>query len=435
MPRHHASQRLRHTASCRFNKAKRHNSPEQNYETRNKIMKLSQFKFKLPTEQVALYPHTEEHIITTDNNETVNTFSVKRPDKARLMVLHKKSQTIEMFRTDLDGNPMSEIDGSPSYIQFTDLVKYFDEGDTFIFNNTKVFPARLYGTKEKTDAKIEVFLLRELNQEMRLWDVLVEPARKIRIGNKLFFDESGTMVAEVIDNTTSRGRTLRFLYDCPHDEFKRELFALGESPLPRYIIAKDLNGGRERPVTEEDIDDFQCVFAEKEGAVTAPATGLHFTREMMKRMEIAGIHNAFITLHCGLGNFNDIEVEDLTKHKMDSEQMEITKETCEKVNKAKLAGHRICAVGTSVTKATETAVGTDGMLKPYEGWTNKFIFPPYDFGLADCMIANFYHPLSTLIMNVAAFGGYDLVMEAYKKALANGYRFGCFGDAMLILND
>ena len=219
-------------------------------------MKLSQFKFKLPTEQVALYPHTEEHIITTDNNETVNTFSVKRPDKARLMVLHKTSQTIEMFRTDLDGNPMSEIDGSPSYIQFTDLVKYFDEGDTFIFNNTKVFPARLYGTKEKTDAKIEVFLLRELNQEMRLWDVLVEPARKIRIGNKLFFDESGTMVSEVIDNTTSRGRTLRFLYDCPHDEFKRELFALGESPLPRYIIAKDLNGGRERPVTEEDIERF-----------------------------------------------------------------------------------------------------------------------------------------------------------------------------------
>ncbi|MCF2654272.1 tRNA preQ1(34) S-adenosylmethionine ribosyltransferase-isomerase QueA [Prevotella loescheii] len=398
-------------------------------------MKLSQFKFKLPAEQVALYPHSEEHVIKDkDGNETAR-FTVKRPDKARLMVLHKKSQTIDMYRTDMDGNPMKDIAGNPVYITFTDLVNYFDEGDTFIFNNTKVFPARLYGTKEKTDAKIEVFLLRELNEEMRLWDVLVEPARKIRIGNKLFFDESGTMVAEVIDNTTSRGRTLRFLYDCPHDEFKRELYALGQSPLPRYIISEDMNGGRQRPVTEDDMDDFQCVFAESEGAVTAPATGLHFTREMLKRMEISGIQNAFITLHCGLGNFNDIEVEDLTKHKMDSEQMEITAETCRIVNEAKRAGHRICAVGTSVTKATETAVGTDGMLKPYEGWTNKFIFPPYDFGLANCMIANFYHPLSTLIMNVAAFGGYDLVWEAYKKALENGYMFGCFGDSMLILDD
>lgn len=392
-------------------------------------MKLSQFKFKLPADQVALYPHTEEH------KTAVATFTVKRPDRARLMVLHKKSQTIDMYRTDEDGNVLTEADGSPAYIRFSDMINYFDEGDTFIFNNTKVFPARLYGTKEKTDAKIEVFLLRELNEEMRLWDVLVEPARKIRIGNKLFFDDSGTMVAEVIDNTTSRGRTLRFLYDCPHDEFKRELFALGESPLPRYIISKELNGGRERSVTEDDTADFQCEFAENEGAVTAPATGLHFTREMLKRMEIAGLERAYITLHCGLGNFNDIEVEDLTKHKMDSEQMEITKETCDKVNDAKRKGHRICAVGTSVTKATETAVGTDGMLKPYEGWTNKFIFPPYDFGFANCMVANFYHPLSTLIMNVAAFGGYDLVWEAYKKALDNGYQFGCFGDAMLILND
>ena len=325
--------------------------------------------------------------------------------------------------------------GNPEYLRFVDIVNYFDEGDTFIFNDTKVFPARLYGTKEKTDAKIEVLLLRELKEEMRLWDVLVEPARKIRIGNKLFFDESGTMVAEVIDNTTSRGRTLRFLYDCPHDEFKRELFALGEAPLPRYIIDPALNGKRERPVTEEDLDDFQCVFAKNEGAVTAPATGLHFTREVMKRLEIAGVNTAFITLHCGLGNFNDIEVEDLTKHKMDSEQMVITEEACELVNNTKKAGHRVCAVGTSVTKATESSVGTDGFLKPFEGWTSKFIFPPYEFGLADCMVSNFYHPLSTLIMNVAAFGGYDLVWEGYKKALEHGYQFGCFGDAMLILND
>ncbi|NPD81389.1 tRNA preQ1(34) S-adenosylmethionine ribosyltransferase-isomerase QueA [Prevotella sp. PINT] len=393
-------------------------------------MKLSNFKFKLPAEQVALYPHIEEHTLKSGV-----TFKLKRPDQCRLMVLHKKSQTIEMYRTDADGNQMKDADGNPEYLRFVDIVNYFDEGDTFIFNDTKVFPARLYGTKEKTDAKIEVLLLRELKEEMRLWDVLVEPARKIRIGNKLFFDESGTMVAEVIDNTTSRGRTLRFLYDCPHDEFKRELFALGEAPLPRYIIDPALNGKRERPVTEEDLDDFQCVFAKNEGAVTAPATGLHFTREVMKRLEIAGVNTAFITLHCGLGNFNDIEVEDLTKHKMDSEQMVITEEACELVNNTKKAGHRVCAVGTSVTKATESSVGTDGFLKPFEGWTSKFIFPPYEFGLADCMVSNFYHPLSTLIMNVAAFGGYDLVWEGYKKALEHGYQFGCFGDAMLILND
>ncbi len=393
-------------------------------------MKLSNFKFKLPAEQVALYPHIEEHTLKSGV-----TFKLKRPDQCRLMVLHKKSQTIEMYRTDAEGNQLKDADGNPEYLRFVDIVNYFDEGDTFIFNDTKVFPARLYGTKEKTDAKIEVLLLRELKEEMRLWDVLVEPARKIRIGNKLFFDESGTMVAEVIDNTTSRGRTLRFLYDCPHDEFKRELFALGEAPLPRYIIDPALNGKRERPVTEEDLDDFQCVFAKNEGAVTAPATGLHFTREVMKRLEIAGVNTAFITLHCGLGNFNDIEVEDLTKHKMDSEQMVITEEACELVNNTKKAGHRVCAVGTSVTKATESSVGTDGFLKPFEGWTSKFIFPPYEFGLADCMVSNFYHPLSTLIMNVAAFGGYDLVWEGYKKALEHGYQFGCFGDAMLILND
>ncbi len=388
-------------------------------------MKLSQFKFKLPEEQIALYPHSIYHEITDDDGNKT-TSRITRHDECKLMVLHRKSQTIEMFKKDENGNP---IEGE--YLDFRHILNYFDEGDTFIFNDTKVFPARLYGTKEKTDAKIEVFLLRELNQEMRLWDVLVEPARKIRIGNKLFFDESGTMVAEVIDNTTSRGRTLRFLYDCPHEEFKRELYTLGEAPLPRYIIDRREN----HHATPDDLTDFQCIFAKNEGAVTVPASGLHFSRELMKRMEIKGIETAFITLHCGLGAFHNIEVEDLTKHKMDSEQMFINREACEKVNSAKAAGHHICAVGTSVVKATETAVGTDGMLKEYAGWTNKFIFPPYDFGLADTMIANFYHPYSTLLMETAAFGGYDLVMKAYDLALKHGFMFGCYGDAMLILND
>ena len=379
-------------------------------------MKLSQFKFKLPEELIALNPPMHR-------------------DECRLMVLHKKSNTIEMFQKDDDGNPIdgtqkdSEGNTIPAqYLDFRAILNYFDEGDTFVFNDTKVFPARLYGTKEKTDAKIEVFLLRELNKEMRLWDVLVEPARKIRIGNKLFFDDSGTMVAEVIDNTTSRGRTLRFLYDCPHDEFKRELFALGEAPLPHYIVDH-------RPATEQDMDDFQCIFAKNEGAVTAPASGLHFSRELLKRMEMKGIESAFITLHCALGNFHNIEVEDLTKHKMDSEQMFIHKEACDKVNAAKQNGKHICVVGTSVLKATETAVGTDKMLKEYEGWTNKFIFPPYEFGVADSMITNFYHPMSTLLMETAAFGGYDLVMEGYEQAVKNGYKFGCYGDALLIVDD
>ena len=385
-------------------------------------MKLSQFKFKLPEEQVALYPHHIEHTFKNED-DVEETFRLTRRDECKLMVLHRQSKTIDMFRKDEEGKP---IEGE--FLDFRNVIDYFDEGDTFVFNDTKVFPARLYGTKEKTDAKIEVFLLRELNEEMRLWDVLVEPARKIRIGNKLFFDDSGTMVAEVIDNTTSRGRTLRFLYDCPHDEFKRELYALGEAPLPHYIVDR-------RQATPEDLDDFQCIFARNEGAVTAPATGLHFSRELMKRMEIRGINFAYITLHCALGNFHDIEVEDLTKHKMDSEQMLVQADACRIVNDTKASGHRVCAVGTSVVKATETAVGTDGLLKEYEGWTNKFIFPPYEFGLADSMIANFYHPLSTLLMTTAAFGGYDLVMEAYNKALKNGYTFGCYGDAMLILND
>jgi len=352
------------------------------------------------------------------------------------MVLHKNSGRIDMFKKDDSGN---DIEGE--FLKFKDIVDYFGEDDVFVFNDTKVFPARLYGTKEKTDAKIEVFLLRELNEEMRLWDVLVEPARKIRIGNKLFFDDSSSMVAEVIDNTTSRGRTLRFLYDSPHEEFKRNLFALGEAPLPTYVL-----NGREPDedmksmhvtshATEEDLDEFQCVFAKNEGAVTAPATGLHFSRELLKRMEINGMKFAHITLHCGLGNFHDIEVEDLTKHKMDSEQMFIGKEACDIVNNAKASGHHVCAVGTSVVKATETAVGTDGMLKEYEGWTNKFIFPPYDFGLADSMMSNFYHPESTLLMATAAFGGYESVMECYDLAVKNGYKFGCYGDSLLILPD
>ena len=372
-------------------------------------MKLSQFRFKLDDEQVALHPSYHR-------------------DECKLMVLHRKSQTIDMFRTDDKGEILKDKDGQPQYLDFRNVLDYFDENDTFIFNDSKVFPARLYGTKERTDAKIEVFLLRELNRDMRLWDVLVEPARKIRIGNKLFFDDSGTMVAEVIDNTTSRGRTLRFLYDSPHEEFKRDLFALGEAPLPHYIVDR-------RPVEKDDMERFQCIFAKHEGAVTAPASGLHFSREMMKRMEIKGINFAFVTVHCALGNFNTIEVEDLTKHKMDNEQMLIDSEACRIVNTARQEGRRICAVGTGVAKATETAVGTDGQLKEFDGWTNKFIFPPYDFKLANCMIANFYHPMSTLLMSTCAFGGYELVMKAYELALENGYMFGCYGDAMLIVDD
>ena len=267
-----------------------------------------------------------------------------------------------------------------------------------------------------------------MNEELRLWDVLVEPARKIRIGNKLFFEEDGPMVAEVIDNTTSRGRTLRFLYDCPHDEFKRELFALGSAPLPRYIVDR-------RGATPEDMENFQTIYAKNEGAVTAPASGLHFSRELMKRLEIRGVNFSFITVHCGLGCFDPIEVEDLTKHKMSSEQMKVSSEAIEIANKAKKEGRRLCSVGISTMRATETAVGTDGMLKEFDGWTNKFIFPPYEFGFSNALITNFYHSESTMVMATAAFGGYDLVMEGYKKALDNGYQFGCYGDAMLILDD
>ena len=350
-------------------------------------MKLSQFKFKLPEEKIAQHP-------------------AKFRDESRLMVVHKKTGEIE-------------------HRMFKDILEYFDDKDVFIFNDTKVFPARLYGNKEKTGARIEVFLLRELNEELRLWDVLVDPARKIRIGNKLYFGEDDSMVAEVIDNTTSRGRTLRFLYDGPHDEFKAALYALGEAPLPEQL--KNL-----RDVDEDDAERFQTIFAKHEGAVTAPTAGLHFSRELMKRMEIKGIDFAFITMHAGLGNFREIDVEDLTKHKMDSEQMFVEADACRTVNRAVDNGRRVCAVGTTVMRTIETAVGTDGHLKEYEGWTNKFIFPPYDFSLATAMVTNFHMPYSTLLMLVAAYGGYELVMEAYDQALKEDYRFGTYGDAMLI---
>ncbi len=349
-------------------------------------MKLSQFKFKLSEEQIAKYP-------------------VENRDESRLMVIDRKT-------------------GEIHHHIFKEIIHFFDEHDLFVFNDTQVFPALLYGNKEKTGAKIEVFLLRELNEEHRLWDVLVDPARKIRIGNKLYFGEDDSMVAEVIDNTTSRGRTLRFLYDGPHDEFKEALYKLGSAPLPRYI---------NRPAEEEDFNRYQTIFASKEGAVVAPAAALHFSRELIKRMEIKGIDSTFLTVHSGLGNFREIDVEDLTKHKMDSEQMIATPEMVETVNRAKDAGRRVCAIGTSVMRAIESTVSTDGHMKPYDGWTNKFIFPPYDFTVATNMVTNFHMPYSTQLMMVAAFGGYDLIFEAYNTALKEEYRFGAYGDAMLIL--
>ncbi len=350
-------------------------------------MKLSQFKINLPEERIAMEP----------------TF---HRDDSKLMVLHKKTGEIE-------------------HRIFKEVLDYFDEGDAFLFNDTKVFPARLFGNKEKTGARIEVFLLRELNEEFRLWDVLVDPARKIRIGNKLYFGEDNAMVAEVIDNTTSRGRTLRFLYDGPHDEFKQALYTLGVAPLPYYI---------NREATEEDFTRFQTIYAKHEGAVTAPAAGLHFSRELMKRMEIKGVEAAYVTMHIGQGNFRDIDVEDLTKHKVDSDQMFVEREATEIVNGAKDKGHKVCAVGTSVMRVLETAVGADGRLKEYEGWTNKFIFPPYDFRYADSLITNFHMSYSTMLMLTAAYGGYEQVMHAYDVALENDYRFGAYGDAMLIID-
>ena len=349
-------------------------------------MKLSQFKFKLPDELIAQYP-------------TVNR------DESRLMVLNRKTGDIE-------------------HKMFKDILNYFNENDLFVFNDTKVFPARLFGNKEKTGAQIEVFLLRELNRDGRLWDVLVEPARKIRIGNKLYFGDDDSVVAEVIDNTTSRGRTLRFLYDGSHENFKKELFKLGQTPLPHNIT---------RPVEPDDEERFQTIFASKEGAVSAPAAGLHFSRELMKRMEIKGIDTAFVTSHMSLGNFRDIDVEDLTKHKMDSEQMQITPETAELVNKAHDDNVNICAVGITVMRALETVVGTEGKIKSFDGWTNKFIFPPYDFTVANSLISNFHLPYSTLLMLEAAFGGYEQVMHAYEVAIKEKYRFGVYGDAMLLI--
>ena len=349
-------------------------------------MKLSKFKFKLPDELIAQHP-------------------ARHRDESRLMVIDKNTGKIE-------------------HRIFKDVLEYFTEHDLFIFNDTKVFPARLYGNKEKTGAQIEVFLMRELNHDMKLWDVLVEPARKIRIGNKLYFGEDDSVVAEVIDNTTSRGRTLRFLFDGTHDEFKKALFDLGETPLPRNIT---------RAVEPDDAERFQTIFAKKEGAVAVPAAGTHFSRELLKRMEIKGIDSTFVTSHMSLGNFREIDVEDLTKHKMDSEQMEITREAADYVNKKRDEGRSICAVGTTVMRALETVVGTEGKIKPYEGWTNKFIFPPYDFTVANSMITNFHLPYSTLLMLTAAFGDYDRVMNAYDVAIKEGYRFGVYGDAMLLI--
>jgi len=349
-------------------------------------MKLSNFNFHLPDELLAEFP--------SENR-----------DESRLMVINRKTQTIE-------------------HKMFKDIIDYFDDGDVMILNNTKVFPARMYGNKEKTGARIEVFLLRELNAEQRLWDVLVDPARKIRIGNKLYFGEDDSVVAEVIDNTTSRGRTLRFLYDGTHDEFKKELFSLGETPIPRYI---------NRPVEPEDQERFQTLYASKEGAVSAPAAGLHFSRELLKRFEIKGIESEYVTSHVNLGNFRDIDVEDLTKHKMDSEQMIITPEAAERINKFKDEQRRVCAVGMTVMRALETVAGTEGRIKSYDGWTNKFIFPPYDFTVADSLVTNFHMPYSTFIMLTAAFGDYDYVMNAYDVAIKEQYRFGVYGDAMLII--
>jgi S-adenosylmethionine:tRNA ribosyltransferase-isomerase len=349
-------------------------------------MKLSQFKFNLPVDLVANYPS-------------------KNRDESRMMVIDRKTGKIE-------------------HKIFKDIINYFDDGDTMILNDTKVFPARLYGNKEKTGAKIEVFLLRELNRESRLWDVLVDPARKIRIGNKLYFGENDNLVAEVIDNTTSRGRTLRFLFDGPFEEFKKTIELLGNTPIPKYI---------KRPLQADDKDRYQTVYADVEGAVAAPTAGLHFSRELLKRLELKGVSFPKLTLHVGLGSFRPVEVEDLTKHKMESEKLEIPVSCTEVVNEAKRNKKRVCAVGTTTIRATETSVSTDGFLKPFSGWTNKFVFPPYDFSIANCMISNFHAPESTLLMMVSAFGGYDLIMKAYKEAVKEKYRFLSYGDAMLII--
>ena len=349
-------------------------------------MKLSQYGYDFNNEMLAKYPEINR-------------------DESRLMVINRATGSIE-------------------HRIFKDIIEYFDEKDLFVFNDTKVFPARLKGNKEKTGAEIEIFLLRELNHELRLWDVLVDPARKIRIGNKLYFGGDEMMGAEVIDNTTSRGRTLRFLFDGSYEEFKEALYRLGETPLPRWV---------RETVEEEDAERYQTNFASKEGAVAAPTAGMHFSKHLLKRMEIKGIDSAFITLHAGLGNFRMVDVEDLSKHKMDSEQFFVSEEAASQVNNAKREGRKVVAIGTTVMRTMETTVSTGGMIKASEGWTNKFIFCPYDFTVADAMVSNFHLPYSTQLMMVAAFGGYDLTMEAYKIAKEEGYRFGTYGDAMLIL--
>jgi len=349
-------------------------------------MKLSDYKFDLPKKLLSEYP-------------------AEIRDESRLMVLNRKDQTIE-------------------HKHFKDLIDYFEEDDVLITNNTKVFPARLYGHKEKTNARIEVFLLRELDKDTRLWDVMVDPARKIRIGNKLFFGDDESMVAEVIDNTTSRGRTIRFLYDGSYQEYRDKLKELGETPLPKYI---------KRDVEPEDAERYQTIYAKNEGAVAAPTAGLHFSRHLLKRFEIKGVNIAEVTLHVGLGTFSNVEVEDLSKHKMDSEEILITQEAADIVNKAIENKRRICAVGTTSMRAIESAVSTSGTLNPYEGWTNKFIFPPYDFSIANSMITNFHIPKSTLLMMVDAFAGYEFTKEAYAEAVKEKYRFFSYGDAMLII--
>ena len=349
-------------------------------------MKLSAFHFDLPDELIAQHP-------------------AEYRDESRLMVLNRKEQTIE-------------------HKTFKDVIDYFDDGDLMVLNNTKVFPARMYGNKEKTGARIEVFLLRELNAENRLWDVLVDPARKIRIGNKLFFGEDDSLVAEVIDNTTSRGRTLRFLYDGSYEEFRKKLEELGETPIPKHI---------DREVEPEDAERFQTIYAKEEGAVAAPTAGLHFSKHLMKRLEIKGIDFAEMTLHVGLGTFNPVEVEDLSKHKMDSEKMKVSEDTCSTVNNAINKKRRVCAVGTTVMRSIESTVSSNGRLNSFDGWTNKFIFPPYEFNIANAMITNFHPSKSTLMMQVAAFAGYDFLMEAYQEAIKEKYRFYTYGDAMLII--
>jgi len=349
-------------------------------------MKLSHFQFELPEELLAEYP--SEH-----------------RDESRLMVLNREKQTIE-------------------HKQFKDIIDYFKEDDIMILNNTKVFPARLYGNKEKTGARIEVFLLRELNEEQRLWDVLVDPARKIRIGNKLYFGDDDTLVAEVIDNTTSRGRTLRFLYDGSYHEFRTKLKLLGETPLPKYI---------KRGVEPEDEERYQTIFAKNEGAVAAPTAGMHFSKHLLKRLEIKGINFAEVTLHVGLGTFNPVEVEDLSKHKMDSEEVIIKAPTVDIINNGLKTKRRICAVGTTAMRAVESAVSTSGTLNERDGWTNKFIFPPYKFSIANCMITNFHTPKSTLLMMASAFAGHDFIKRAYDEAIKENYKFYSYGDAMLII--